>query len=441
MNFDNLQKTDPLCYSFIEEETIRQETSLELIPSECIASLSTIEALGSPFTNKYSEGYARKRYYGWNEVVDKVETLAIERAKQAFPGVAHVNVQPYSGSPANLAVYNAICNTWDTILGLALSQWGHLTHGHKVSATSKIFNAVQYGLTPEGYIDLEEVERLAIEHKPKVMVVGFTAYSREFPFEAFSKIAQKVWAYVLADISHISGLVVAWQHTSPAPFVDVIMTTTHKTLRWPRWAMIMVTEKWLQKDPELAKKVDMSVFPWLQGGPHNHQTLAIAVALWEALKPEFKQTAKMIVNNAKCLGKELESHGFELATGGTDTHLLLMWVGKWRWWFMQEALDIAGITLNKNTIPSEPCSPFNPSGIRMWTPIMSMRGMWEEEMKKVALWIKQVSDIISNFVYKETKEERKEELRSFRAFISDNSDLQKIRSQVKDLCLTFPIYK
>lgn len=440
MNFENLKKSDPTCYDLVLEEIERQETSLELIPSECIASLSVIEALWSPFTNKYSEWYAKKRYYGWNEVVDKVELLAIERAKKAFPWVAHVNTQAYSWSPANLAVLNALCNVWDTILWLALSQWGHLTHGHMVSATSKFFNAVQYGLNKEGYIDLEEVEKLAREHKPKVIIVGFTAYSREFPFKEFARIADEVWAYLLADISHISWLVVSGVHTSPAPYADVIMTTTHKTLRWPRGALIMTTEKWLQKDPELATKIDKSVFPWLQGWPHNHQTLAIAVALWEALTPEYREINAQIVKNAKALASDLINHGFELATGGTDNHLLLMSAWKWRGWYMQEALDLAGITLNKNTIPSEPCSPFNPSGIRMWTPIMTMRGMREAEMKQVASWIKRVADIIADFDYVEDKQARATRLKEFKEFIKNSSELTKIRAEVKELCLKFPIY-
>jgi glycine hydroxymethyltransferase len=279
MNFDNLKKTDPVCYNFVIDEMDRQETSLELIPSECIASLSTIEALWSPFTNKYSEWYAKKRYYWWNDVVDKVELLAIERAKEVF-WVAHANVQPYSGSPANLAVYNAVCDAWDTTMGLSLTEWWHLTHWWKVSATSKYFNPVLYWLKDDGYIDLEEVERLAIEHKPKLIWVWATAYPREFPFEEFSRIAEKVWAYLAADIAHISWLVIAWVHKSPVPYVDIITTTTHKTLRWPRWGMIMVTDKWLIKDSDLAKKIDKAVFPWLQWWPHDHQTLAICVALW-----------------------------------------------------------------------------------------------------------------------------------------------------------------
>lgn len=440
MIYNNLQKTDKICYDFIQEEIKRQETSLELVPSECIASMSVIEALWSPFTNKYSEWYANKRYYWWNEVVDKVELLAIERAKKAFPWVAHVNVQAYSWSPANMAIFNAILEVWDTMLWLSLSQGWHLTHWHKVSASAKFFNAIQFWLNKDGYIDLEEVERLALEHNPKVIVVGFTAYSREFPFEAFYKIAQKVWAYLVADISHISWLVIAWAHTSPSPFCDIIMTTTHKTLKWPRWAIIMVTDKWLEKDPELATKIDKSVFPGLQWWPHNHQTLAIAVALGEALKPEFKEMNFEVIKNAKYLAEYLMWYWFEIATNWTDNHLVLMWVWKWRGVFIQDALDKAWITLNKNTIPNDPCTPFYPSWIRMWTPIMTMRGMRQEEMKKVADWMKKVYDIVSEFEYKETKEERIAESKRFYKFLENNEELEKICEEVRELCLKFPIY-
>ena len=441
MNFENLQKTDPLAHSLVMAEMKRQEESLELIPSECTTSLSVIESLWSPLTNKYSEWYANARYYGGNEVIDQVETLAIERAKKVFPGIVHANVQPYSWSPANFAVYNALLEPGDTILGLALSQWGHLTHGHQVSASSKYFNAIQYGLDENGYINLKEVEEMALKHKPKIIVVGFTAYSREFPFEAFSKIADQVGAYLLADISHISGLVVAGVHVSPVPYVDVIMTTTHKTLKGPRGAMIMTTQKWVDKDPEISKKIDKSVFPGLQGGPHNHQTLGIAVALWEALTPEFKTMNHQIVKNARVLAQCLQWYGFDIAAGWTDNHLVLAGVWKGRGWFMQEALDIAGLTLNKNTIPSEPCSPFNPSGIRMWTPILTMRGMKEKEVEQVADWIHQVSLIVQDFHYQETKEQRVQELKRFREFISQSQALQSIREEVRQLCLTFPIYR
>lgn len=440
MNFDHLQKTDPTLFWYIEEERERQETSLELIPSECIASLSTIEALGSPFTNKYSEGYVGKRYYWGNEVVDKVEQIAIDRAKELF-WVEHVNVQPYSGSPANFAVYNAICEAGDTTMGLSLVEGGHLTHGHAVSATGKFFNAIQYGLNEKGYLDMDQVEKLALEQKPKLIWCGTTAYSRAVDFQKFGEIADKVGAYLVADISHISGLVATGAHQDPVPHVHIITTTTHKTLRGPRGGMIMVSKKGLDFDPELAKKIDKSVFPGLQWGPHNHQTLAIAVALWEALKPEFQQMSHQIVKNAKALAMRLIEHGFDLAAGGTDNHLILMSVGKGRGQFMQDALDIAGITMNKNTIPNEPCSPFHPSGVRMGTPIMTMRGMKEEQMVQVADWMKRVFDNVASFEYSEDKEERKKILQAFTTHIQEDTELQTIRKEVAELCSDFPIYQ
>jgi len=441
MNFDNLMKTDKVCYDLVMEEMDRQEHTLELIPSECIASLSVIEALWSPFTNKYSEWYAKKRYYWWNEVVDKVELLAIERAKKAFPGVVHVNVQPYSWSPANLAVLNAVCEVWDKTMWLKLTDWWHITHWLSVSATAKFFSPVLYWLDEDWYIDLEEVERLAVENKPKLIWVWATAYSREFPFEEFSRIAKKVWAYLVADIAHISWLVISGVHKNPSSYVDIITTTTHKTMRWPRWWMIMVTEKWLENDPELAIKIDKSVFPWLQWWPHNHQILSVAVALWEALKPEFKEMNAQIIRNSKSLAGSLMNFWYELATNGTDNHLILMKVWKWRWAFLQDALDEAGITLNKNTVPKEPCSPFNPSWIRMWTPIMTMRGMKEPEMEKIASWINDVFEIVKGFDYSPDKEERKIIKKEFKEFLKDNSDLKNIKDEIKIFCEKFPIYK
>lgn len=441
MNFDNLKKTDAVCHNLVMEEMDRQEYTLELIPSECIASLSTIEALGTPFTNKYSEWYPGKRYYAGNEVVDKVEILAQDRAKAAFPWVAHVNVQPYSGSPANLAVYNAVCEVGDTTLGLSLTEWGHLTHGWKVSATAKYFNPVLYWLDKDGFLDMDQVEALAIEHKPKLIWCGTTAYSREIPYKKFAEIAEKVGAYLVADIAHISWLIIAGVHESPASYVDVITTTTHKTMRWPRGGMVMVTEKWLKNDPDLAKKIDMSVFPGLQWGPHNHQILSVAVALGESLKPEFVTMNQQIVKNARVLASELETFGFDIATGWTDTHLVLAGVGKWRGNFMQEGLDVAGMSLNKNTIPNEPCSPFNPSGIRLWTPILTMRGMKEGEMKQVAAWMWEVKEIVSEFKYYEDKLQRKAENKRFNESVYSNEKLIAIKAQVKVFCQKFPIYK
>lgn len=440
MNFEHLKNTDPIAYSLLLREIERQETCLELIPSECIASLSTIEALWTPFTNKYSEWYSRKRFYGWNQVVDEVEELAIERAKKAFPWVVHVNVQPYSWSPANLAVYLATCNPWDTVVWQSLPDWWHLTHWWKVSATWIYYNPVQYHVKEDWYIDLEETAKIIRENKPKLVWIWASAYPREFPFEEIGKLADEVWAYVVADIAHISGLVISGVHTSPAPYVDIITTTTHKTMRWPRWGMIMVTEKWFKKDPELPSKIDKAVFPGLQWWPHNHQTLAIAVALWEALKPEFKELNKQIKVNANHLAEELKKHWFNLVSNWTENHLILVNVWRWRWIFMQEALDKAWITLNKNTIPKDPASAFNPSWIRMGTPILTMRGMREKEMEKVASWIKEISEEIKQFDYNDDKELRAKNLEKFYNFINNNSKLTQIKEEVKSLCLQFPIY-
>ncbi len=442
MDFDNLKITDPTAYDLVLKEINRQETTLELIPSECIASLSTIEALWSPFTNKYSEWYARKRYYWWNEFVDEVEELAIERAKKAFgPWIAHVNVQPYSWSPANLAVYVATCKPGDTVVGQSLLDWWHLTHWWKASVTGSFFNSVQYHVKEDGYIDLEETAKIIRETKPKLVWIWASAYPREFPFEEIAKVADEVWAIVAADIAHISGLVISWIHTSPVSYVDIITTTTHKTLRWPRGGMIMVTEKWLKKDPELANKIDKAIFPWLQWGPHNHQTLSIAVALWEALKPEFIESNKQIVKNAKHLAEKLMDKWFNVVSSWTDNHLMLLNVGKWRWVFMQEALDEAWITLNKNTIPKDPASAFYPSWVRLWTPIVTMRWMKEQEMDKIADWMKKISEIITDFKHSDDKEERIKNLANFYSFIKNNKDLLEIKKEVKELCLKFPIYK
>jgi len=345
-----LKEQDPQVYKFIKGEEKRQEEGLELIPSEIATSGAVMEALGSVFTNKYSEGYSGKRYYGGQEFADNIETLAINRAKKLF-GVPYVNVQPYSGSPANFAVYTAICEPGDKVMGQSLPDGGHLTHGWKASATSKFFDTVQYHVDDKGYLDLKEIERLAKEHKPKMIWVGATAYVREFPFAELSKIADEIDAYLIADIAHIAGLIVGGVHKSPVEYAHVITTTTHKTLRGPRGGMIMVTDKGLRKDEQLANKIDKAVFPGLQGGPHDHQTAAIAVTLGEAMKPEFSEYAKQVVKNAKKLGEELTKRGVKLVTGGTDNHMLLIDCGFGRGTFLSDALEEAGITLNKNTIP------------------------------------------------------------------------------------------
>lgn len=444
MDFKNylphIAKEDPELHGFILQELERQQTTLELIPSECATSLAVIEALGSVLTNKYSEGYPFKRYYGGNQFVDEVENLAQERAKKLF-GVPHANVQPYSGSPANFAVYHGLCDPGDVTMGLALPDGGHLTHGCPVSATAKYFKAIQYHVKEDGYIDLEEVRALAKEHKPKLIWVGATAYAREFPFEEFSKIADEVGAYLAADIAHIAGLVAGGAHKSPVPYVHVVTTTTHKTLRGPRGAMIMVTQKGLDKDPDLASKIDKAIFPGLQGGPHNHQTAAIAVALGEAMKPEFRDYANQIVKNAKALAQALIENGFDLVGGGTDNHLMLIKTGAGRGVFFQDALDVAGMTVNKNTIPQEPKSPFYPSGVRLGTPIMTTRGLKEEEMKQVANWFKRVFDEIAKYDLPKEKTEIATYLKQFTKEIHENQNLLKIKAEVAELCAKFPLYQ
>lgn len=436
----NLKKTDPKIYNAIVAEVKRQEEGLELIPSEIAASPAVIEALGSVLTNKYSEGYPRKRYYGGQVNIDTVEEVAQQRARKLFR-VPHVNVQPYSGSPANLAVYVAVCQPGDTVMGQNLPDGGHLTHGWKASATSMFYKTIGYHVKEDGYLDLEEIEKLAMEHKPKLIWVGATAYVREFPFEEMAKIADKVGAYLAADIAHIAGLVVAGAHKSPAKFAHIITTTTHKTLRGPRGGMIMVTEKGLKKDPELAQKIDQAIFPRLQGGPHDHQTAAVAVALGEAMKPEFKVYGKQVVKNAKALAKALMKRGIELVSNGTDNHMMLIKCGKGRGALVQDALDMAGITLNKNTIPNDPSSPFYPSGVRLGTPFITVRGMKEKEMEKIAEWISQVMEDIKDFHFPENKENIKPMLEKFKKFIKKNKKLAQIREEIKKTCKKFPLYK
>lgn len=436
----NLKKADPKVYKAIKNEEKRQEEGLELIPSEIPASKAVIEALGSVLTNKYSEGYSGRRYYGGQKFVDEIETLAIERAKKLFK-VPHVNVQPYSGSPANLAVYAAVCEPGDKVLGQNLPDGGHLTHGWKASMTSIFYKTLAYHVKEDGYIDLDEVKKLAEKHKPKLIWVGATAYVREFPFKELAEIADSVGAYLAADIAHISGLILAGAHKSPARHAHIITTTTHKTLRGPRGGMIMVTHKGLRKDPELAKKIDYAIFPGLQGGPHDHQTAAIAVTLGEAMKPSFKVYGKQVVKNAKALAKELKKRSVKLVSNGTDNHMMLIDCGKGRGALLSDALDEAGITLNKNTIPKDPSSPFYPSGVRLGTPFATVRKMKEKEMITIADWIKRTMDEISEYQMPEDKQERRKFIPIFRKEIAKNKELKKIHKEVKALCKKFPLYK
>ncbi|MDE1845942.1 MAG: serine hydroxymethyltransferase [Candidatus Micrarchaeota archaeon] len=441
--FDFLERVDPALAEAMKNELKRQRDTLEMIPSENFASINVIRALGSVLTNKYSEGYPGKRYYGGNQFIDVVENLAIERAKALFK-VPHANVQPYSGSPANFAVYATICSPGDTIMGLNLQDGGHLTHGFKASVTGQFFNSVAYHVKPDGYIDIEEVRRLAHEHKPKLIWIGATAYARALPFAEFAQIADEVGAYLVSDIAHIAGLVAGGAHESPVNYVHIVTTTTHKTLRGPRGAMIMVTEKGLRKNPDLGNMIDKTVFPGLQGGPHDNTTAALAVALLEASQPEFKEYAAQVVKNAKTLSDELVKRGLSIVTGGTDNHLILIDLSKkygpGKGAFAQDALDLAGIVCNKNTVPAEPASPFYPSGIRIGTPAITSRGMKQDEMRLIAQYIFEAINLIVDRELPVEKEKRAEAVAEFREEMKNNLRIKEINLKVLDLCSRFPLY-
>lgn len=386
---------DKVIEKLIKKEIKRQTDGLEMIPSENHTSGDVLKALGSRLTDKYSEGYPGKRYYGGCENVDAVENLARDRAKALF-GVTHANVQPYSGSPANLAVYFALANHGDTVMGMDLYFGGHMTHGLKVNFSGKWFNSVQYQTGKDGLLDYEALAKLVAKTKPKLIFTGATVYPRVFDWKKLRQIADQVDAFLVADISHIAGLVAGGVHPSPAGIADVITTTTHKTLRGPRGAMIMCNGnpatplKAVERSKEnLPTLIDRAIIPGLQGGPHNHQTAAIAVALHEAAQPAFKKYAQQIVKNAKKLADELNEKGYTLITGGTDNHLMLIDLSNKKITGKQAeiALGKAGITVNKNTVPFDPRPPFDPSGIRLGTPALTTRGMKDKEMVQVASWI------------------------------------------------------
>ena len=411
MNKQKLEDFDPKIKEVIKQEINRQESGLEMIPSENFVSLAVLEALGSVLTNKYSEGYPGKRYYGGCEHIDVAETLAIERAKKLF-GAEHANVQPLSGAPANIATYSALMEPGDTILGMDLSHGGHLTHGHPITWMAKIFNFVRYKTDSEGLIDYDNLHQMALEHKPKIILVGYSAYSREIEYKKVKSIADEVGAITIADIAHIAGLIAAEEMNNPVPIFDAVLTTTHKTLRGPRGGMIMCKEKH-------AKAIDKAVFPGFQGGPHENNIAAKAIAFKEALQPDFKDYAKQIKKNAKALEEEFRKLDYKLCFNGTDNHLLLIDVtnkgvtGK----KVQITCDKALITLNKNMIPDDPRKPMSPSGIRLGTPALTTRGMKEEEMKTIANWI---NEAITNH--------------------EDEDKLAAIREQVIGLTKKFPLY-
>lgn len=439
----NLNKTDHRVYQLVLAEKKRQEETLMMIPSENYASLAVEEAMGSCLANKYAEGYPFKRYYQGQKVVDELETLVIERVKKAFR-VPHANVQALSGSPANLAVYYALLKPGEKIMGLSLAHGGHLTHGAKASATSCYYQSVSYEISKQGVLDYELIEKMALKEKPKLIISGITAYPRILDWKKFSAIAKKINAYLLADISHLAGLVLASVYPSPVPWVDVVTTTTHKTLRGPRGAIIMATAKGLKKDPEMGKKIDRAVFPALQGGPHMNNIAGIGAALKEADKPAFKKYAWQIVVNCRVLAEELKKLGFDLVTGGTDTHLILADLsnkglsGK----LGAEALELAGIVVNYNTVPFDKNPPFFPSGMRLGTPGLTSRGMKEKEMRSIARWIDEVIKATAGQKKKmriSFEQERKKQIRQ--ELISKVAIIKSINSKVKKLCRQFPVKK
>jgi glycine hydroxymethyltransferase len=440
--YPHIDQEDADLGALIQEEATRQKEGLELIPSENYTSAAVMEAMGSILTNKYSEGYAGKRYYNGNEFIDEIETLAIERAKSLFD-VPAANVQPYSGSPANLAVYLATCSPGDTIMGLNLPDGGHLTHGWKVSATAMFYNSIPYHVKENGRIDMDEVRALAREHKPKLIWAGATAYPFLYDYAAFAEIADEVGAYFAADIAHVAGLIAAGAHPSPVPHAHIVTTTTHKTLRGPRGGIIMTTARGLEKDPELATKIDKAVFPGLQGGPHDHQTAAIAIALKEAATQEFRIYGHQVVSNAKALAESLKKNGLTLVAGGTENHLILIdlvpTLGPGGGVFGADSMEAAGMTANKNTVPKDPSTPFYPSGIRIGTPALTTRGFKEKEMENVGEWIARAVKAVGDRRLPTETKERNAYLKEFAASLMDNAELAAIRSEIREFTKDFPI--
>jgi glycine hydroxymethyltransferase len=412
MNYPNIQAEDLPLYEIIKREEQRQKEGIELIASENYVSRAVMEAMGSILTNKYSEGYPGKRYYGGNEIIDQAETLAINRAKELF-GAEHVNVQPLSGSPANLAVYMALLNPGDKVLGFSLDQGGHLSHGHPLNFSGKLYSIIPYFVKKQTeIIDMDEVEEIALREKPKMILAGFSAYSRSLEWKRFREIADKAGAFLFADIAHIAGLIAGKQLENPVPYCDVVSTTTHKTLRGPRGAMIMCKEKF-------ASAIDKSVFPGVQGGPHDHINAAKAIAYGEALKPEFTDYSKQVIKNAQKLSSALQEKGYRIISGGTDNHLMLVDLfgsknitGK----EAEKALEHLSISINKNMIPFDPRKPMDPSGFRLGTPALTTRGCKEADIQVVA-------DLLDETLMNRT----------------DESKLSSIKEKVREFSLKFPV--
>ncbi len=420
-------------FKLIDLEAKRQKEGLEMIPSENYVSPEVLKALGSILTNKYSEGFPGRRYYGGNEVIDQIEEYTADLANKLF-GTVFATVQPYSGSPANMAATMAVCEPGDVIMGLSLTSGGHLTHGANLSFSSIFYKAVNYVVGDDWKIDFEGMRKLAREHKPKLIWAGTTAYPYKLDYKKFREIADEVGAYVVADISHISGLIVGGAHPSPVKEVDIITTTTHKTLRGPRGAMILVTPRGLKKDPELKAKIERAIIPGLQGGPHNHQTAAIAIALEEAAKPSFKKYAEQVVKNAKVLAHELGTE--------SENHLVLLSLTNYGFGMgypAQIALDLSGITVNKNTIPGEPASPFYPSGIRLGTPALTSRGMKEKDMVKIAAWIKRALEETRGLDLPEDQKARRDFIKDCKKKLAKNRNLAQIKAEIKEFTRKYPV--
>ena len=439
---NKLSKTDTEISKLILAEEKRQQEVLIMIPSENYTSNAVRQALGSVLTDKYSEGYPGKRYYQGNEVIDKIESLAIDRAKKLFR-VAHVNVQPHSGCEGNLAILGALCRPGDKILSQHLSMGGHLSMGQQASVTSKYYKPYYYGLTKEGDINWQELESQARKYRPKVIFCGGTAFTKIFDFARFAKIAGKVEAFFVADVSHIAGLIVGKAHPSPASFAHLIMTTTHKTLRGPRGAMIMVTKKGLAKDKLLAEKIDKAVFPGLQGGPHNNNIAALAIALKEAASPSFRLYAKQTVKNSQVLARELIKYGFKLIGNGSENHMI--WIDSSNknldGWTLAWALEASGIIANRQTIPFDPKPPYYPSGLRLGTPALTTRGMKEKEMVLIAGWINEVVNHLRKMNLADLggrdKEKDQSARKAFKQKVFKDLFLLGIKAKVKKLCQRF----
>jgi glycine hydroxymethyltransferase len=431
-------------FDLVAQEEQRQLEMIGLIPSENQTSPTVLSVLSSALNSKYSEGYPGRRYYEGNQFIDEIEVEAQDRLKALF-GVPYANVQPYSGSPANTAIQFALLEQGDTIMGLQLNMGGHLTHGHpNVTFSGRYFNSVQYGVNERARIDFDQVRELAHKHRPKLIIAGNTAYPFILDFECFREIADEVGAWLMADISHITGLVVGGEHPSPVPHADVIMTTTHKTLRGPRGATILVTERGMARDPEMGKKIDSAIIPGLQGGPHNATTAAIALAAGEAATPAFTEYARQIRKNANALAHSLLENGLKLVGGGTETHLLLVDLTPFSEGFGTQvayAMDVAGMYANRNTIPYEPCSPFYPSGVRLGTPLVTTRGMKEAEMVQIGQWIARVANEVKESRLPAERKERPSFVRSFRSAADQNPALLAIREEVKAMAIQFPLFQ